>query len=157
MKFNDAILGLVVLLGGLAIILQARTFPPTYGQAYGPDLFPTIIGIGFVLSGIVLVIGGWRERQAVGWVDFQGVGLGRLVDAGIVLLYIIAFIFLAPRLGFLLTAGIGAWLLMVRFQEGRWLSSLLIAAAVTLAADWAFRVLLLVPLPQGWVLPRLPW
>ncbi len=157
MKLNDAVLGLVVLLGGLAIILQARTFPPTHGQAYGPDLFPTIIGLGFVLSGIVLVIGGWRERQVVGWVDFAGVSFGRLLDAGLVLLYIAAFIVLVPRLGFVLTAGIGAWGLMVRFQGGKWPSALVIATVVTLVTDWAFRSLLLVPLPQGLILPRLPW
>ena len=157
MKLNDAVLGLVVLLGGLAIVLQARTFPPTHGQAYGPDLFPTIIGLGFMLSGVVLVIGGWRERQVVGWVDLEGVGFGRLLDAGLVLLYIVAFITLVPSLGFVLTAGLGAWGLMGRFQGGKWLSSLVIATLVTLVTDWAFRSLLLVPLPQGLILPRLPW
>ena len=157
MKLNDALIGLVVLCGGLAIILQARTFPPTHGQAYGPDLFPTIIGIGFVLSGIVLVIGGWRARRAVGWIDLEGVAIGRLVDAGLVLVFILAFIFLAGRLGFVLTAGIGTWLLMVRFQGGKWLSSFVIATAAVLVTDWAFRTVLLVPLPLGAVLPRLPW
>lgn len=157
MKLNDAILGLVVLLGGLAIILEARTFKPTHGQAFGPDLFPTIIGTLLALAGLSLIVTGLRDRQLVGWVDLEGVGGGRVLDAALVLLYITAFIILAPRLGFLLTAGIGAWLLMVRFQGGKWLTSLLIAAVVTLAADWAFRSVLLVPLPQGWVLPRLPW
>ena len=157
MKLNDAILGLVVLCGGLAIILQARSFQATHGQAYGPDLFPTIIGVGFVLSGIVLVLGGWRQRQAVGWVDLEGVGFGRLLDATLVLAFVMVFILLAGRLGFVLTAGLGTWLLMVRFQGGKWLSSFLIAAGIVLVTDWAFRTVLLVPLPIGTVLPRLPW
>jgi len=157
MKLNDAIIGIVVLLGGLAVIREAQTFQPTHGQAYGPDLFPTIIGSGFVLGGIALIIGGWRQRQAVGWIRLEGANPGRLLDAGLVLAYITAFIVLAPRLGFLLTAGIGGWLLMVRFRRGRWLSSLAIVALVTLVTDWAFRTMLLVPLPQGALLPRLPW
>jgi len=157
MKLNDAIIGLVVLLGGLAAILQAQTFQPTHGQAYGPDLFPTIIGSGFVLSGLVLIVGGWRERQTVGWLRLEGASPGRLLDAGLVLAYIAGFIGLAPVLGFLLTAGLGGWLLMVRFRRGHWLSSLAIAALVTLVTDWAFRTVLLVPLPQGALLPRLPW
>jgi putative tricarboxylic transport membrane protein len=157
MKLNDAIVGLVVLLGGLAIILQARTFPPTHGQAYGPDLFPTIIGVGFVLSGLLLVASGWRQRQTVGWVDLAGVPRGRVLDAGLVLAFILVFVLFADSLGFVLTAGVGTWLLMVRFQGGRWLWSLVVTIVFILVIDWAFRAVLLVPLPQGVVLPRLPW
>jgi putative tricarboxylic transport membrane protein len=156
-KLNDAISGLVVLLGGLAIILQARSFQPTHGQAYGPDLFPTIIGVGFVLAGIGLVISGWRVRHATGWLDVEGVAANRVIDAALVLVVISAFILLANRLGFILTGGLGAWLLMVRFRGGHWLSSLLVTALVVLAVDWSFRAMLLVPLPQGRLLPALPW
>ena len=37
---------------GLAAILLARDFPPIPGQAYGPGLFPTLIGAGLVLCAI---------------------------------------------------------------------------------------------------------
>jgi len=157
MKLNDAISGLVVLLGGLAIILQARTFQPTHGQAYGPDLFPTMIGTGFVLAGIGLVVGGWRARHVTGWVDLEGVVASRVVDAALVLVVILAFILFADWLGFVLTGGLGTWLLMVRFRGGHWLSSLVITGLVVLAVDWSFRAMLLVPLPQGRLLPSLPW
>lgn len=157
MKFNDAILGLVVLLGGLAIIGGARTFPPTHGQAFGPDLFPTIIGSGLVLAGLGLMVSGWRARHVQGWMDTAGIARSRMLDALLVLVAILAFILFANRLGFILTAGAGAWLLMVRFRGGGWISSLVIAAVTVLAVDWAFRTMLLVPLPQGAVLPRLPW
>jgi putative tricarboxylic transport membrane protein len=156
-KLNDAILGLVVLLGGLAIVLQARTFQPTHGQAYGPDLFPTIIGIGLMMAGLGLVVSGWRARLVTGWLDTAGIGTDRLIDAGLVLLVILAFIFLTDWLGFLLTAGVGTFLLMVRFRSGAWLSSAIVTVVIVLAVDWAFRTMLLVPLPLGSVLPRLPW
>jgi putative tricarboxylic transport membrane protein len=156
-KFNDAILGLVVLLGGLAIILAARTFPPTHGQAYGPDLFPTMIGLGLVCAGLGLVVAGWRARAVTGWVDIAGIGRDRLVDAGLVLVVILAFILLADRLGFLLTAGLGTYALMVRFRRGGWLSSAIVTLVFVLAVDWSFRTMLLVPLPLGSVLPWLPW
>ena len=157
MKLNDAISGLVVLLGGLAIILQSRSFQPTHGQAYGPDLFPTMIGTGFVLAGIGLVISGWRVHQATGWVDVEGVQPSRVLDAALVLVVILAFILFADWLGFVLTGGLGTWLLMVRFRGGHWLSSLAATGAVVLAVDWSFRTMLLVPLPQGRLLPSLPW
>lgn len=157
MKLNDAILGLVVLLGGLAIVVQARTFQPTHGQAYGPDLFPTIIGIGLMVAGLGLVVSGWRVRLVTGWLDATGIGTDRLIDAGLVLLVIIAFIIFTNWLGFLVTAGLGSFLLMVRFRHGAWLSSALVTVVFVLAVDWAFRTMLLVPLPAGSVLPRLPW
>jgi hypothetical protein len=47
--------------------------------------------------------------------------------------------------------------LMVRYRGGAWLSSLVIALVAVVAVDWAFRRMLLVPLPQGAVLPLLPW
>lgn len=157
MRLNDAILGLVILLGGLAIILEATTFPATHGQVYGPDFFPTIIGVGLVLSGLGLMVKGWRERAVTGWIDVAGHRFDRLVDAGLVLLVILGFILFVDRLGFLLTAGIGMYVLLVRFQGGAWLSSLLITVVLVLVVDWAFRAMLLVPLPEGSVLPRLPW
>lgn len=155
MKFNDAITGLVVLLGGLAIILEARQFQPTHGQVYGPDLFPTIIGVGLAFSGLVLVRSGWRARHA-GWVDVSALSGGRIVDALLVVLGIVGFVLFTDRLGFILVGGVIAWLLMVRFRGGAWLSSLGIAAGTVLAVDWSFRSMLLVPLPLG-ILPRLPW
>lgn len=157
MRVNDAILGLLILAGGLAIILEASTFPETHGQAYGPDLFPTIIGAGLVLAGVVLMVSGWRARQAAGWVTTVGIPPARMLDAGLVLAAILVFIFLADVLGFLIAGGVPAWALMARFNGGRWLSSLAIAVVTVLAVDWAFRTLLLVPLPQGEILPMLPW
>ncbi len=157
MRLNDALLGLVILLGGLAIILEASTFPATHGQDYGPDFFPTIIGLGLVLSGIGLMVTGWRHRAATGWIDVAGHRFDRLIDAGLVLLVILAFILFLDRVGFVLVAGIGMYVLLVRFRGGAWLSSLLITVVLILVVDWAFRAMLLVPLPQGTLLPRLPW
>ncbi|MCB2010137.1 MAG: tripartite tricarboxylate transporter TctB family protein [Geminicoccaceae bacterium] len=157
MKFNDAILGLVTLLGGLAIILEASTFPATHGQAYGPDLVPDIIGIGLVGSGIVLIAGGLRARAASGWMTITGIGREHLVDAGAVIVAIAAFVLFVGWLGFVAVCFLTTWLLMVRFREGAWLSSALIALVFTVASDWAFRSMLLVPLPQGHVLPPMPW
>ncbi|MGF1627092.1 MAG: tripartite tricarboxylate transporter TctB family protein [Alphaproteobacteria bacterium] len=157
MKLNDAILGALILLGGLAIVLEARTFPPTHGQAFGPDLFPTIIGAGFALAGLVLIAGGWRARRAVGWIDTSGITIGRMVDGLLVVLAILGFILFTGYLGFIITGGLSTWLLTVRFRRGMWISSLAVAVATVLAVDWAFRGMLLVPLPQGVLLPRLPW
>lgn len=157
MRVNDAILGLVILLGGLAIIIEASTFPETHGQAYGPDLFPTIIGAGFMLSGVALMAGGFRARHASGWITTGGIPIARMLDAALVLAAILIFILLADTLGFLIAGGVPAFVLMGRFTSGRWLMSLLVAVVAVLAIDWSFRALLLVPLPAGDILPPIPW
>lgn len=157
MKFNDAVLGLVILIGGLAIMAVARGFPATHGQAYGPDLFPTLIGTGFALSGLGLMISGWRARATIPWSDLGSLEPARLVDAGLILVTILAFILLTNSLGFILTAGLSTYGLMVRFRGGHWVSQAIIVTIFIIATDWAFRTMLLVPLPQGHILPRMPW
>jgi putative tricarboxylic transport membrane protein len=157
MKINDALLGALILLGGLAILLEARTFPATHGQAFGPDLFPTIIGVGLMLAGCGLVVSGWRTRHVTGWVDVSAITPGRWLDALAALLAVVGFIALADWMGFVLAGLLACWLPMVRFRRGHWFSSLAIALVTVLAIDWAFRSVLLVPLPQGALLPRLPW
>lgn len=72
-----------------------------------------------------------------------------MLDALLALAVILGFVFLADIAGFLLTGGIYSWLLMVRFRRGAWLSSLAVATATALVVDWAFRAMLLVPLPRG--------
>jgi hypothetical protein len=52
-------------------------------------------------------------------------------------------------LGFFLGATIYTSVLATRFRGGRLASSVLVAAVACFAIDWAFRRLLLVPLPQG--------
>ncbi|MCB1970302.1 MAG: tripartite tricarboxylate transporter TctB family protein [Geminicoccaceae bacterium] len=157
MKFNDAILGLVTLLAGLAIVLEASTFPATHGQAYGPDLFPTIIGTGLAFSGLMLIVSGWRARAATGWIEVSGINRSYMLDAAAVLVSILVFILLVGKLGFVLVSLLTTGLLMVRFRRGAWLSSVLISLVFSLVSDWVFRSMLLVPLPQGHVLPSMPW
>lgn len=63
MKFNDAILGIVFILFGLLIIYHANTFPEMPGQMVGPSTFPTLIGSGFLLGGILIAIQHFRSSK----------------------------------------------------------------------------------------------
>jgi putative tricarboxylic transport membrane protein len=68
---------------------------------------------------------------------------------------LLLYILVSDRLGFILTSLLllAGWLLL--FRGGRPLSSLVIAVAVTLAVDYLFSDLLLVPLPLGVLQPLL--
>ena len=74
---------------------------------------------------------------------------GHLLDVALVLLGIVAYILLSDILGFLLASTGLLTLWMARFRGGKWVSSLGMAIVASLAIDYAFRKILLVPLPLG--------
>jgi putative tricarboxylic transport membrane protein len=74
-----------------------------------------------------------------------------LAVVGGLLLYIVA----SDWLGFILTSLLLLFVWLVLFRGGKPISSLAIALAVTLAVNYAFSQLLLVPLPLGLLQPLL--
>ena len=64
MRLNDAVIGIALILFALAMIAYTRTFPEMPGQHYGPALFPVLIGIGFIITGVILIVSGLRRRRA---------------------------------------------------------------------------------------------
>ena len=159
MKFNDAILGVVFVLFGAAVVWQARAFPVLPHQSYGSALFPSIIGAGLAICGLVLVVQGVREKAATGapWARFGEwmYSPHHIVAVLMIPLGLIVYMLVADWLGFFLTSTLllFCWMLWLR---GRWLSSLGIALLVTLAIDVGFSHYLLVPLPWG-VFQPLSW
>lgn len=151
MRINDAVFGGVLLLGALAIILYARTFPPMPGQDFGPALFPTLIATGFAICGIVLAWGGARGGEVPGllvipdWMRQQG----EILDVFLVLGGLVVLILLWDLLGFLIGATLYIGGLIARFRHGRLLTSFLMAFVACFIIDFAFRRYLLVPLPLG--------
>jgi putative tricarboxylic transport membrane protein len=150
MRFNDAVFG-VVLIGFAAVAaIATRSFPEMPGQSYGPALFPQILSAGLAVSGILLVGSGLRDRASQPLVALddwarsgRGISALALTIAGLVF-YILA----SEWLGFIPTAFLMVATVMIRLR-GRGVSSVLIAAAVTLVVHGIFHGLLLVPLPWG--------
>ena len=157
MRVNDAVSGAALVLFALAMIYYTRTFPEMPGQHYGPALFPVLIGIGLLLTGVVLIVSGLARLRTEplfsggAWLRSGPHLINFLAIVGGLLLYILV----SDRLGFMPTALLllFGWLLLLR--GGRPISSLAIALAVTLAVDYLFSDLLLVPLPLGVLQPLL--
>ncbi len=155
MKLSPAVSGLLVVILGLAIVAQARTFPLITGQSIGPAFFPTIIGAGLILCGVALIGSGRRSRDP--WIDpGQWMRRPRMVfNFLLVFADLIFYAMAVSRLGFFITAVLFLSVLMVAFDVPR-ARIVPLALAVTLVIHYAFYSLLHVPLPWG-VLEGVAW
>lgn len=151
MRFNDAIIGCVIILFAAIAGFATRDFPTIPGQAYGAALFPRLLCAFFAVCGLFLIRSGLRQRAEGGaWNDFDPWvrSLAGPLTLAIAIGGIVFYILVSEWLGFIPTAFLMVAALMLRLR-GHWVSSLAIAAAVTLAVHQIFYGLLLVPLPWG--------
>ncbi len=174
MGFNDALIGLALVIFAIAEIAYSATFPSLHGQAYGPSLFPTIIGCGLIACGLVLIFRGLRARsqharlaqstqsESIESLDNPvWVQLGQWahnpasrVNMLLVPVLLVAYILLSDSIGFIPLSVAILTVLLFRLGSSL-LSSLLIAIVVTLVLQLLFAKVLLVPLPSGLLLPWL--
>ncbi|NIA67681.1 tripartite tricarboxylate transporter TctB family protein [Pelagibius litoralis] len=155
MKLGDLPLGLLAGLFGLAVVLEAMSFPEMGGMAYGPEFFPIIVGAGFCLCGLVLIAGDLRrrltgKREALVSVEPSLKQGKALLRAAAVLVTVIAFVLLVKPLGFLLTLALLLFFLLRCLAAG-WGISLALALGLPFALHFCFTSLLRVPLPRGFV------
>jgi len=157
MRFNDAIMGCVLVIFAIAEITYTRTFPSLFGQSYGPELFPQIIGFGLIATGLLLIVRGVHHKRRAGingrwleigpWASHSHIKINLLL----VLLALLAYILFSEWLGFIPMSMIILSVLLYRLGSSIQ-ASLLIATATTATLQLLFAKLLLVPLPAGLLL-----
>jgi len=154
MRFNNVIPGGVLILFAVAVIAYANTFPRLHGQNYGPDLFPTLIGIGLLVCGGILIVQGYMQRTVIPMVDIGdwAQDRGNLVNIVLLLGSMVFYILVSDALGFIPISLLILTVLLLRFGSS-WAQSILIAAITTFVIHTLFAKLLLVPLPWGILLP----
>lgn len=151
MRVNDALTGAALVLFALVMMWHTRTFPTFQGQDYGPDLFPRLIGTGMVLIGLILVVGGIRTQgrgplvTGATWLRSPP----HLLRVGAVVGGLLAYVLISDALGFIITAFVLLTVWLIVFRDGKPVSSIVIAALVTLVVNYVFTTFLLVPLPLG--------
>ncbi|WP_110668030.1 tripartite tricarboxylate transporter TctB family protein [Salinicola halophilus] len=157
---RDFLLGLVFAIGGGVIVAVARTYPTMPTLQFGPSLFPTIIGIGMILGGVLLTLTSltaWRaalgdSRGVVGRFDWRGLALS-LVPCALVVFYILT----AEILGAMICMAVSMLALMLMRGARLWLA-VIVALVVSGTIYWLFSRYLLIPLPEGLLLSqRLPF
>lgn len=146
---NDAVSGGALMALAVVIVVYAQSFPARPGIAFGPGLFPTIIGGGLFVGGAVLAFQSWRSGEGnPGLPDWAR--SGRALSGLLLLFGLIAFyVLLADDLGFLTSA----FVMLSAFQLWfgvRVLPALGLAALGALGLYLSFSRLLAVPLPVAW-------
>lgn len=150
MRIRDALLGVIFACLGIFMMIEAAGFPSFPGQPYGASLLPSLLGGGFVISGLLLVgrdlASGFGGRWIVpvpALATRQGA-----VSALLILGTVLAHVIVSPWLGFIPVSVIclGGLFLWFGVRPG---PALLIAALGTAVCWFFFAMLLKVPLPRG--------
>jgi putative tricarboxylic transport membrane protein len=154
MRINDAVFGVILIVFAIAEIAYTRTFPSLHGQAYGPDLFPIMIGVGFLITGAMLTIQGLAQRAGQALLDVGPWADDRrnVVSFALVLLSLLFYIVASDWLGFIPTSFI-IMLVLLKSLGSSLIAGVVIAALATLGIQALFARVLLVPLPWGLLQP----
>jgi putative tricarboxylic transport membrane protein len=150
MKLSDAVFGVVIISVSLVMLISARHFPQIPMQAFGPALFPMVVGWGLLGCGILLVIRGLQHHKTIPLLSLAAWTRSprHVVSFCLVLACLVFYIAAVDKLGFLLTAFIALSVLMAWLRR-KVFSSLAIAFLVTVAIHQLFYKMLMVPLPWG--------
>ena len=150
MKFNDVLLGLMVLAGGIAIYVSSLGFTSIPGQAYGAETMPHALSLLCVCLGLFITVrgvaaSGWRPGVAfAGWTHSPA----SMIALTITILAIIAYIVLSPPLGFVPVAFAVLLVLMLTLRTPP-LTAVLVSLVAVIVVQQAFGRILLVPLPRN--------
>jgi len=154
MRFNDSVFGVVLIVFAILEIAYAQTFPRLFGQDYGPDLFPVLIGVGLIVFGGILVVRGVAQRATVpmvtvgDWAQDRNNVLNVVVLVACIVFYILA----SEWLGFVPISILILTILLLRLGSGPVLS-VSVALITTMLIHSLFAKVLLVPLPWGLLQP----
>jgi putative tricarboxylic transport membrane protein len=150
---GDVLLGICVIIGA-AVYLHADADLPVLqnGGPMGPQAFPALVGIGLLISGLLLLGETWRRRRAAGFAPAAPADpikrRSRAILAAMTAwtaLYYFAF----ERAGYVVATLVYMFALLAFFNRGRWWVNAASAAGFTLAAYMLFTSFLQVALPRG--------
>lgn len=150
---GDLLLGVCVIIGA-AVYLHADANLPVLqnGGPMGPQAFPALVGIGLLVSGLLLLGETWRRRRAAGFapaapadpIERRSRAILAAMTAWTALYY-----FAFERVGYVVATVVYMFALLAFFNRGRWWVNAASAAGFTLAAYMLFTSFLQVALPRG--------
>lgn len=151
MKFDDAVLGLTIAVFGAVIVYFGSEFRVLRHISYGPGFFPTIIGAGLVLCGVLLL----GRRVLAGGLRGPWMMLGdwsrsprHIVNMVLIPVSVIFYILASDTLGFFISMVV-LLVVQIGWFTRKPLRSVIVAVAVTVLLQEFFQGFMSVPLPWG--------
>ncbi len=154
MKFNDAIIGVLLVALGLTVLAVVQSYPLIPGQKYGPDIFPGLVGCGLSITGIQLVWRGFLSRHVQPWIkigDWAG-SKSHVSSLLVVVVGVVAYIYLSELVGFIPFSWVILFALMLCLRVNFY-TAIGMSLVMTILVHLAFYKFLRVPLPWGILLP----
>lgn len=145
MLLNDRVIGILTVLGGVAVIWGTLDFREIPGQQYGSAFFPRILGVVLIMTGVALFLTAAHGTLATRSEMLRGRAAGQV---SAVLVAVVGWVFLSPFLGFIATTTLLITALVL-LAGGRLIPATLTAVAMAGLLYLVFGVLLRVPLPFG--------
>jgi putative tricarboxylic transport membrane protein len=156
MRFNDAALGAIFLVGGISLAWYSFGLPSIPGQSYGAATFPLMIATGLILCSTKLLYSGiLRSSEPLIYLPQEVKSPRALFGVAATILLVVFYILFSRRLGFIPSAMIVTFSMFLILKVHP-VKAVVLAIVAAFACDFIFRTMLLVPLPFG-IMPRLPW
>ena len=151
---RDMIVGAALIALALAMIWGARGFPSVRAMPYGPDLFPSIIAGGLILSALGIFLEAYRGAapDRSGEAPDEAVGRRGALAFAAVALIVAGVALLLPILGFHITAAL-ALAAATRIYGGGWILAVVLALTGSVVLHYVFYSILRVVLPWGLLAP----
>lgn len=149
MRISDTLTGAGLVLGTALVLVFSSQLPSVEAQPYGPAVFPSLLGVGLLICGASLIVsslpGGSRPLLSFAVWTRSSTAVRRFASVPAALIF---YLVAAEWLGFIIASTVILAMLMIGLGR-RALTSIGVAAAVTVLIHTVFVKALLVPLPWG--------
>ena len=156
MNFMTGIIAVAI--GGIYLITAMLLPQMRMGDKLGPKLFPTIVGIVAIASGIILMIQDRRPGKASKKADF-GFIKNKDLWLKILLTTLVGIVYglVMDSLGFIIPTTLFMLFISMLINKGRLVQNIIVALSFAVICYGVFGVALKLSLPRGFIEQMLPF
>ena len=156
MNFMTGLIALVI--GGVYLITAMLLPEMRMGDKLGPKLFPSIVGVAAMISGIILILQDIRPGKASKKPDF-GFVKNKELWLKILLTTVVGIVYglVMDSLGFIVPTTLFMLFISMLINKGRLVQNIIVAFSFAVICYGIFGVALQLSLPRGIIEQMLPF